>query len=148
MWWSRPYESAVNSSSENWNKEKLWTVLLMSLLNFSLLLWLICCYLCRLNSFLSCLLPLFFNQLSTTTHIWWTTVFKIIKLKLLVNSTHIFFISFLSLYFSECLFSSSVSMTNNETYPLSLCVPFFTEIFTFTNVGIKRSFLQVLIYFM
>ena len=75
-------------------------------------------------------------------------VFKITKLRLLVNSTHIFFITFLSLYSSECLFSSSVSMTNNETYPLRLCVPFFTEIFTFTNVGIKHSFLQVLIYFM
>ena len=38
-------------------------------------------------------------------------------------------------------------MTNNESFRLNLCVAFFIEIFTFANVGIRRSFLQVMIYF-
>ena len=71
-----------------------------------------------------------------------------IKLKFLCNSIHIFFMSFLSLHFSECLFSSSVFITNNEIFRLSLCVVIVFEIFTFANDGIERSFLQVLIYFM
>ena len=33
-------------------------------------------------------------------------------------------------------------MTNNESFRLNLCVAFFIEIFTFANVGIRRSFLQ------
>ena len=70
------------------------------------------------------------------------------KLKFFFNYIHIFFISFLSLRFSECLFSSSVILANNEIFRLSLCVAFFIEIFIFANVGMKRSSLQFLIYFM
>ena len=90
---------------------------------------------------------MFFNRLLTATRIWWSTVFKMIKLKFVFNSIHIFFISFLSLRFSKCLFSSSVFIMNNEIFHLSLCVAFFIEIFIFANVSIKRSFQQVLIFY-
>ena len=115
------------------------------IINFLFLL--ISCCLRRLNSLFSCVLLMFLNQLLTAIRIWWSTVFKMIKLKFLFNSLHIFFISFFSLRFSECLFSSSMFMTNNEIFCVSLCVAFFIEIFTFANVGIKLPFLQVLIYF-
>ena len=126
----------------------MWTVLLMWLLIFLLLLWFICCCLGRLNNLFSYLLLMLFNRLLAAARIWWSTMFKLIKIKFLLNSIHIFFISFLSLRFSECLFSSSVFMTNNKIFVLSLCVAFFIEIFTFANAGIKHSFLKVLKYFM
>ena len=119
----------------------------MWLLIFSLLVWFICYCLRCLNNLFSCLLLMFFKRrLLTGTCIWWSTVFKMIKLKFLFNSIHIFFISFLSLRFCQSLFFSSVFMTNNEIFVF--CVAFFIEIFTFVDVDIKRSSLQVLIYFM
>ena len=44
--------------------------------------------------------------------------------------------------------SSLVFMTNDENFCLSLFVAFFIEAFTFGNVDVKCSFLQVLIYFL